>query len=223
MYDERGRERRNVVDKEVELDEPWTVGREGDLPLGVDDELPDRGVSRQAVRATATAAGWQVEVTNSRGAWKHPWGLAAARAEDSELVSWPRVGYRVLGNVDGLLHWVLLESDALAIPNAGAARPGSELTDMAKPPKALTPPMEQALRTMFAAQLHWPPSLDSPLQLKQAARRLGVSEEAVRQRLHGAKLRALRLGLPPEVELTQAAYLHVLVEAGLLAKPDPAP
>jgi predicted DNA-binding protein (UPF0251 family) len=87
-------------------------------------------------------------------------------------------------------------------------------------PKPLTVAELEALRLVFADFLVWPPRPSAtPLQLKQVARQLGVSESAIQERLNGAVAKARRLGLDRPVRLTEPEYLHVLVGAGYVAPP----
>ena len=188
------------------------AGREGELALGADPL--DRGVSRRAVVVTLLDDGWHLEVPNANGAVIHPCGLAPYPARPTDVVRWPRVGIRVLNGDDSTVRWVLLESDADALRPHGRTADPSRLTDVAKTPRALSPRQMEALRTVFATQLAWPPQLGSPLQLKQAARRLGVSDSAVQNLLTDARDRATSLGLVHAVGLTHPEYLHVLVAAG---------
>ena len=68
----------------IEMGESLVVGREGDLPVGVD--LADTGVSRQALTVTATAEGWELVCTNSNRAALHPWGQAASWPERNKAI-----------------------------------------------------------------------------------------------------------------------------------------
>jgi hypothetical protein len=201
---------------------PVVVGREGDLPLGVDPE--DGGVSRTALTVVASEQGWQIDNSNRNGAVLHPWGLAVSLAPPHLVLDWPLIAVRVVGSDHAHQHWVLLEShvrhdaDPPVLPGPGAATARSD------PPKPLTAAELEALWTVFADVLSWPPQLPAvPLQLKQAARRLRITESGVQLRLEGAQKKALALGLPRPVRLTEPDYLHVLVGAGYLTPPQLSP
>jgi hypothetical protein len=206
------------------FERPVLVGREGDLALGVTPE--DTGVSRVALAVTAAAEGWRIEKTNRNGAVIHPWGLAASLAPAHLLLDWPLVAIRVMGSEASQQHWVLLESRTSSAGSGTRPRtpsPGAE-TAHSDPPKPLTPAEAEAIWTLFAEVLAWPPRLPAlPLQLKQAARRLGITESGVQLRLEGAQRKALALGLPRPVRLTEPDYLHVLVGAGYLTPPPLSP
>ena len=206
----------------VRAGKPVVVGREGDLALGVRPE--DGGVSRTALTITATARGWQIENSNRNGAVLHPWGLAVSLAPPHLVLDWPLIAVRVVGSDHARRHWVLLEShvpvgsDPPVLPRAGAATARSD------PPKPLTPAEREAIWTVFADVLAWPPRVPAvPLQLKQAARRLGITESGVQLRLEGAQRKAVVLGLPRPVRLTEPDYVHVLVGAGYLGPPQLSP
>jgi hypothetical protein len=201
---------------------PVVIGREGDLPLGVEPE--DGGVSRTALTVVATEHGWQIDNANRNGAVLHPWGLAVSLAPPHLVLDWPLIAVRVVGSDHARQHWVLLEShvrpdaDPPLLPRPGAA------TTRSDPPKPLTSAELEALWTVFGDVLSWPPRLPAvPLQLKQAARRLGITESGVQLRLEGAQRKALALGLPRPVRLTEPDYLHVLVGAGYLTPPQLSP
>src|SRR6266516_7942245 len=89
----------------IKAGESLVVGREGDLPVGV--ELPDTGVSRQALTITAAADGWHLVCTNSNRAALHPWGQAAVWPERNKTIRlrWPRVALRLIGSVIDAQHW----------------------------------------------------------------------------------------------------------------------
>jgi len=205
------------------------VGREGDLPLGV--EVYDRGVSRTAAVVTTAPFGWQVEILNGNGAVLHPWGQAPALAGRHNALTWPRIGIRLLsgadpGDADTVQHWLLLESDSINVTNAGASLTGRPSTSTFRrhPPRPLSPGQLEALQVVFADQLRWPPAQPAePLLLRSAARRLGISESGVQERLAKALDRALRLGLPRAVGLTDPQYLYVLVRAGYVPLPERRP
>lgn len=206
----------------VRAQRPVVIGREGDVALGVVPE--DGGVSRTALTVTATPRGWQIENSNRNGAVLHPWGLAVSLTPAHLVLDWPLIAVRVVGSDHARQHWALLESqvapgaDPPVLPRAGAATARSD------PPKPLTPAELEALWTVFGDVLSWPPRLPAvPLQLKQAARRLGITESGVQLRLEGAQRKALALGLPRPVRLTEPDYLHVLVGAGYLTPPQICP
>jgi hypothetical protein len=196
-----------------------TIGRDGRVLLGVD--VPDAGISRIALTVTATAEGWSIVNSSRNGVVVHPWGLAPVRAGTSTQLRWPLVGVRVLGGEPGARHWVLLENDAYL---RESTEPGHRrgTTVRATPPKALTPAERSALDVVFGSVLSWPPPSTpaDPLQLKQAARVLGVSASAVKVRLEGARAKAEALGLERQVRVTDPDYLHVLVAAGYLPPPS---
>jgi hypothetical protein len=208
------------------------VGREGDLKLGVD--LLDTRVSRRALIIDTAGSEWNLRVLNTNGAVIHPWGLGAypvnpapQQAGYVETLRWPRIGVRILGGPD-LIHWVLLQSTDPAVqigglstasgpaePPTPSATPGSG-TEVAPAPRDLSPKQLEALRTVFEPQLAWPPSLQPPRQLKQAATRMNIGYTAVQGHLDAARQRALALGLPEAVSALQPECLHTLVAAGLL-------
>jgi hypothetical protein len=197
------------------LDTPVTIGRRGEIPLGVD--IPDEGISRVAVTVTATSLGWTITDTSRNGVIVSPWGLAPLRPTATLQLRWPLVAIRVLGTRADARHEVLLECAAYADPDPTPA-PGP--TAGAPPPRPLTPAESAALAVVFEPNLAWPPDpAGEPLQLKQAARRLGVSASAVKVRLEGARTKAEGLGLERRVGVTDPAYLHVLVAAGYVSLP----
>jgi hypothetical protein len=204
------------------------VGREGDLQLGSDPL--DTRVSRRALIIDAADTEWNLRVLNTNGAVIHPWGLRAypvspapQQAGYVETLRWPKVGVRILGGSD-LIHWVLLQStdSAMQIHGLPAAPEPSEPpdpgagTEVAPAPKGLSPKQLEALRTVFEPQLAWPPSLQPPRQLKQAATRMNIGYTAVQGHLDAARQRALALGLPESVSALQPECLYTLVAAGLV-------
>lgn len=189
------------------------LGREGDIAVGVDPV--DTKVSRHAARLTRAQFGWAVSVTNRNGIIVHPWGQAAGPAEPECLLPWPRVALRVVGRPD-LQHWVLLDDKSLA-PARPPRPPGSQLTEGGARPRPLTAPQEEAVRTLFAPLLAWPPTVPaSPLQLKQVARELGTTKESIQRRLEEVRKKAIAVGLSHVGVLTDPEYLYVLVRAGFL-------
>jgi hypothetical protein len=204
----------------MEVGVPVLVGREGDVPVGVD--LEDLGVSRRAAVVTATADGWDVQVENRNGVVLHPWGQAPSLARRREVLTWPLVGLRVRGSDEAVQHWVLLEAESVEpAPSGPTARSGpATRTARSRASDPLTGPQLDALRTVFAAHLQWPPVQPAvALQLKQAARRLGLSESGVQDRLLKARERAVHLGLHTAGGATDAEFLFFLVRAGLVAPP----
>jgi|SRR5882757_517249 len=202
----------------VDFDQTLLVGREGQLPLGV--EVYDAGISRTAVSATPTAEGWLIKMLNRNGAVVHPWGLAPYRAQSVQLLRWPLIGIRVAGAEPDLQHWVLLESDDDLIGADGTSTQGQPmLTRRGAPPPPLAPAELSALQVVFEDYLAWPPPTKPPMprQLKQVATRLGKSLSGVQDRLRSAQEKALRLGLPRPTTLTQPDYFHVLVAAGYIS------
>jgi hypothetical protein len=200
------------------VDRPVVIGREGDLRLGV--VAADIGVSRTALTVTATHDGWRIERSNRNGAVLHPWGLAPHIAPPRTLLDWPLVAVRVAGDGDAHQHWVLLESECLPHDDPPAEEATGIATTHSDAPRPLTPAEEEALWTVFGDLLAWPPQRPAlPLQLKQAARRLAITESGVQLRLEGAMRKALALGLPRPVRLTEPDYLNVLVGAGYLRPP----
>jgi hypothetical protein len=196
------------------------VGREGDLPLGV--EVPSTLVSRRTMTVAAIDSGWQITLTNRNGGVLHSWGQAPELAAAKSIISWPLVAIRTLPDTDASQHWVLLEADDLPITPAGpiAGRADSTQTERAARPGELPPAEREALFTMFEALLRWPPHQPArPLLLKQAATRLGISISGMQDRLTSARNRASQLGLYHPVGLTDPSYLYVLVRAGYLPAP----
>jgi hypothetical protein len=205
------------ADRPLVPDTPVVVGREGDIGVGIDPVDPK--VSRQAVEVTRTARGWRVAVTNRNGVVVHPWAQAAYLAEREAELVWPRLALRVLGNPE-LQHWVLLE-DADLRPERAPLPPGTELTESADQPRPLTVSQEQAIRTLFAELLAWPPVVPAtPLQIKQVAYRLGVRPESIQRRLEEVRKKANAVGLARTGLLSDPEYLYVLVRAGYL-EPGP--
>jgi hypothetical protein len=199
------------------------VGREGRLTLGV--EVPDLGISREAVLVTALEDGWDIDVRNRRGAFVEPWGQFAQLVTGGAVLRWPRIAIRVLsGNRSPrVTHWVLLEADRLPIVSRGDGprEATSNQTEGPHTPAPLSRAQEEAVRLIFGPQLAWPPTRPAePQTISYAARRLGIGDTAVRLRLQGARSRAETLGLSSTVEVTEADYLYVLVRAGYLEPPE---
>jgi hypothetical protein len=204
--------------RSVEIGQTVTVGREGDLALGV--TVPSGAVSRRAVAVTVNPHGWEVAVTNRNGAVLHPWGQAPELASPLNTVNWPFVAVRLLPDVAGAQHWVLVEADDLPVTPTGAIATATLTeTDRVERPGQLPPAEREALRTVFADQLNWPPSHPAEaLLLKQAATRVGISISGMQDRLKAAQKRAARLGQTPG-GLTDPSYLYALVRGGYLDPP----
>lgn len=211
----------------VEVGDSVLVGREGDLPLGVDVE--DSGISREAALVTATEHGWNVEIRNRNRAMVHPWGQGPTLAGRHNTLTWPRVGIRILNGTEGdptetRRHWLLLEADMIAPNPAGARISSSSTTSTSQPPQP-SPLKERelaALQVVFADHLRWPPvSPPEAPKLDTAAHRLGISVSGVQKRLEGVIDRAKHLGLrlPPSFRSSDPEYLYVLVRAGYLPLP----
>ena len=196
------------------------VGRGADLGAGLDPDDP--GISRVALQVSVTPAGWHVAVTNRNGAVLHPWGQQSIWQSGGPrpvTVQTPRLAVRLTGaDPEKLLHWVLLECDRFAALLDVPAPVG--VTVALGRPDPLTVAQMQAVQTMFAAHLAWPPVLGPvPLTLESTGRRLGVTDGAVSQRLQGAQQRAYQLGAPPQIGVTDPDYVHVLVAHGYLPSP----
>jgi hypothetical protein len=205
----------------VQVGQSLLIGREGDLPAGV--EIADTGISRRALTVAARPDGWQIISTNGNGAVLHPWGQAASWLERNKPLSrrWPRIGIRLIGSLHDAQHWVLLESDQYELP-AIAELHGRPSTNTLRParPGPLTAAQLDALRTVFAPHLAWPPVPGAlPVKLEAAARRLHVSDGAVAQRLEAAQQRAYKLGSHRQVGVMDPEYMYVLVSNGYLPAP----
>ena len=204
----------------LQAGESLLLGREGDLPIGVD--VPDTGISRRALTVTAGPDGWQLVCTNSNGAVLHPWGQAATWLERNKPLSrrWPRIGIRVIGSAQDAQHWVLLEAGQYRTPVVGELHAASTNTQRPTPPGPLTSAQLDALTTVFAAHLAWPPVAGPlPVKLEAAARKLRVTDGAIAQRLEGAQQRAYKLGSHRQVGVMDPEYLYVLVANGYLPPP----
>jgi hypothetical protein len=117
---------------------------------------------------------------------------------------------------------VLLTAENLAVTPAGPLGTGSETTatDRAGRPGQLPPAEREALAVVFGPLLAWPPRHPAtPLLLKQAAPRIGISVSGLQERLNAARRRAERLGLTPEPSLLHPSYLYALVRGGYLPPP----
>lgn len=212
---------RVTASTEIDVDRTVDVGREGAVGLGV--RVPNRGVSRIAARVTPVESGWRIEIRNRNGAVLHPWGQPPQLAIPESLVNWPLVGVRMLHDTETTQHWVLLAAADLAVTPAG---PGGHTdtttttTEAASRPGELPPAEREAIIVTFGELLAWPPMHPArPLQLKQAASRIGISVSGVQERLNAAKRRAVRLGSSRDVGLTDPSYLYTLVRGGYLSVP----
>lgn len=203
------------------------VGREGEIPAGV--RVPNRGISRCALYVTATATGWRIEVHNRNGAVLHPWGQPAQLGTADDTMNWPLVGVRLRHDSSATWHWVLLVADDLDVTQAGPTGPPPETgettqTDRAGRPGQLPPAEREALAVVFDELLAWPPRHQAtPLLLKQAASRIGISVSGLQDRLKAARRRAERLGMTVGTSLTDPGVVYALVRGGYLPLPtDPA-
>lgn len=212
--------RRVTASTQVDMNRAIEVGREGVIGLGV--RVPNRGVSRVAARITPVDTGWLIEIRNRNGAVLHPWGQPSQLATADAVVNWPLVGVRMLHDTDATQHWVLLAAADLTVTPAGpcGGDDNSTSTEAAGRPGQLPPAEKEALIVTFGELLAWPPMYPAtPLQLKQAANRIGISVSGVQERLNAAKRRAVRLGNNRDVGLTDPSYLYTLVRGGYLPVP----
>lgn len=206
-----------------------TIGRGGDLTLGLDPHDP--GISRIALSVTATPDGWRLSFTNRNGAMLHEWAQAAEwiAYNEERFVRWPRVGVRLVGDVRDLEHWILLETDALPLPGRSPQTDpvGDEVfeTQVSTRPRELTPSQLLAVYAIFPEHLAWPPRV-SPVSrsLEAAAHRIGVTPSAIRERLRPVQDRARELGFPQTVGVTEPEYVYHLAAHGYLTEvPPPVP
>ena len=197
------------------------LGREADLAVGVHPKDP--GISRVALRVEPTALGWRLRIANRNGAVVHPWAqpLTWLTGGASYDIAWPRVAVRLTGaDPDAVLHWVLLEYDDYADVARGIPDVTATATVHADRPDALTESQRDALDVLFAEHREWPPRLGPvPDSLKRVARRLGVSQAAVYQRLQGAQQKAYQLGSHPQLGVTEPDYFYALTRHGYLGWP----
>ncbi len=203
----------------LEVGQSIEIGREGELPIGV--EVPSTAISRSAVVVTANQHGWDIAVPNRNGAVLHPWGQNPQLADPRNIVNWPLLAVRLLPDSDTSQHWVLIEADDLPVTPAGPVVTASlTQTDKVDRPGQLPDAELEGLDTVFGPQLAWPPAHPGePLLLKQAANRLNMSISGVQDRLKASQARAMRLGQNRNVGLTDPSYLYVLVRAGYLHPP----
>jgi len=201
------------------------IGREAEIGVGTEDPM----MSRVALAVTPTDDGWELCVTNRYGGTIYPWGQRPFPAESGLLrTGWPLLGVRLLTGEAAPQHWVLFEGADLVVTGVAhggpqIGRPGTPTEHKAGVDEELTARQLAALETVFESHLRWPPPTGpsaSGLQ-KQAARKLGISDNAVQQRLVAARNKAIRLGLTERVDLPDPAYLYVLVRAGLVPVPVP--
>ena len=203
------------------------AGRHGELPVGVD--VPDQGISRCAATVTATAEGWRIDITNKHGAVLHPWGQAPSLAGSHLVLAWPRIAILLLNGstrggprTEDVQHWLLMEADTLNVTPRGP-NPTANTTSRTyegEPPPPLTAAQHEAINAVFADFLGWPPLLrPEPRKLAAAARRLGISEAGVKDRLSNARDKATQLGGHRQVGLTDPEYLYTLIGAGYLRPP----
>ena len=211
----------------VEPGDSVLVGREGDLPVGIDPI--DTGVSRRALTVTVEATQWVMEVTNSNHAWIHPWGQRPTWVEATSTVHkrWPRVGVLLTGSRDDLHHWVMLESDS--DPSEWRSRPVEQASPASNPPgtqvkvatTGLTEAQLEAVQMVFGKYLAWPPVIASqPMLLEAAARRLRIAPTAVTDRLKQAQNRAYALGPHRQMGVMNPDFVYVLAGAGYLPVPE---
>ena len=220
--DAAGRALADAVAVTVGFGDALELGREADLDVGVDPK--DAGISRVALRVEPTALGWRLRIANRNGAIVHPWAqppawLTGGSAYD---IAWPRVAVRLTGaDPDAVLHWVLLECDDYADVARSIPDVSSTATVHADRPEALTTSQRDALDVLFAEHREWPPRLGpTPDSLKRVARRLGVSQAAVYQRLQGAQQKAYQLGSHPQLGVTEPDYFYALTRHGYLGWPS---
>ena len=140
----------------VSLDQPVSVGRAGQVSLGVG--VPDSGISRIVATVTATPEGWTIHDTSRNGIIIRPWRLATLRATAANRLRGPLIGLRVLGAQPDALHWLLLECSHYPIDGAGSTR-SATTTVQPDPPRPLTAAEQEALGTVFESTLAWPPLL----------------------------------------------------------------
>lgn len=207
---------------ELEPNASISVGRDADLPIGV--EPHDPGISRIALRVTASADGWRIAFTNRNGAMVHEWAQAPEwiTYDEERLIRWPRVGIRLVGDVRDLEHWVLLETDALRLPGDSPTSDEVFETQVSTRPRELTPSQMLAVYAVFPEHLAWPPRVSpASRSLEAAAHRIGVTPSAIRERLRPVQDRARELGFPQTVGVTEPEYVYHLAAHGYLTEVPP--
>lgn len=204
----------------VEIGDEVMVGKEGDLPAGVDPE--DGGISRHALTITATPDGWKIVYCNRNRASEHRWAQPPVwrQAGTNDVLFWPRIGIRLVGSRADAQHWILLEADGYRAGERSMSSLTAQ-TDTVVPPLPLTRPQLDAVQRVFAEQLAWPP-VSSPTThaLKAVANRLGISASGVTARLNEVRERAYKLGSQQQFSLTEPDYVFVLALHGYLPCPD---
>lgn len=212
---------------QVPIGRTLLVGRRGDIPLGV--EVPDSGVSRRALTLTSEPTGWLLDVSNRNGAVLHCWGQKPLDVLGEIRVRWPRVAVRFLNGSkpnaeDDREHWILLESNDLAITREGPQQDADSTsrTFTPGPPPNLTDDQLAAVEAVFSEVLQWPPvASPQPRKLSSVARELGISTSAVQERLKHAREKAIRCGFYGSVGLTDSSYLYALVRSEFMKLPPP--
>lgn len=208
-----GTSRRVVADQRPPVGTTLTVGRTGDVEIGV---VPvDLMLSAIAVRVRCAIGSWDVEVTNRNGAFVHGWGLPGRPARTIEWLRSPRVGLRLVGS-DSRQYWVLLEQPEEKQFEIDRSPKRTNTLEL-PPVRPLTLAQREALHELFRDVLAWPPVVPVRRErLDAVADRLGVSISAVQARLEDARSRAEDLGLGRRVPLNDPEYLYLLVRAGFL-------
>jgi len=205
----------------VTLGKTVSVGREADLPIGV--EPPDLGISRRALTLTASAAAWHIYIDNRARAFVHPWARAPMWAPaGSEMTQrWPRVGIRLIGSDRSIEHWVLLESREYPIPGYGGSQQQVAGPTRQPPvPRPLTKTQVEAVNAVFRQFLWWPPvSGPEPVPLAAAGARVRISATGVSERLLRVQDRAYALGLQRQTGVSDPSYVYLLVRHGYLTDP----
>jgi len=219
-----GRHRRvSLKSVAISTGTPVTIGRDTELPVGIDP--PDLGVSRRGVEVTAAADGWHVVIENRAGAFVHPWAQPPIWAPHGTVAvhRWPKIGIRLIGSDRTMEHWVLLESEAYPLPVQGrSASADFGPTRLPPTPKPLTAHQLAAVQGVFQEFLAWPPkSGPSPTTLATAATKLKISPAGVTERLARVQDRAYALGMHRQTGVSDPAYLYLLVRHGFITAPLP--
>jgi hypothetical protein len=204
----------------ISLGEEIVVGKEGDLPVGISPA--DGGISRHALTIIAQARGWRIAYWNRNRAVEHRWAQRPIwrPAGDAATVRWPRLAVRLVGSRSEVQHWILMEADSYAIDDQSAADTQIH-TDMVVPPLPLTAAQLEALTLLFPEHLAWPPIANPTTRsLSSVAKRLGISEAGVVDRLSKARDRAYALGSHQQFNVTSPDYLFVLIAHGYIRSPD---